>query len=98
MKQGSTVLCIDDSKRPEVAEWSSTHCPNWVKKGRKYTIRQITDHDDIVLGVLLEEVVNKPVYLTRWNKVIEPHFATWRFAELEEESIKQEIYESMDRS
>jgi len=94
MQIGSCVICIDDSKRPEIAEWATKHCPNWVKKGEKYTIRLFDSHDDIVDGVLLEEVVNQPVFLSKWNTVIEPRFATWRFRELEIHELEEEIEES----
>jgi hypothetical protein len=87
---GTKVICVDDSKRPEVAEWAIKHCPNWVKKGEKYTIRLFDSHDDIVDGVLLEEVVNQPVFLVKWNTVIEPRFATWRFRELEEHELEED--------
>lgn len=94
MKIGSKVVCVDDSKRPEVAEWAAKHCPNWVKKGDKYTIREFDDHDGIVDGVLLEEIINPPVFLTKWNKVIEPRFATWRFEVIQEdEELEEELEE-----
>lgn len=83
MRPGTKVLCIDDSIRPEMVEWQSQHCSNWVKKGTTYTIRHFDNHDDIVDGVLLEEVVNKPVYCVPFGCILEPRFATWRFRELE---------------
>lgn len=82
MTPGTKIVCVDDSIRPEMAEWQRKFCPNWVKKGETYTVREFDDNDGIVDGVLLEEVRNKPVYLTKWDRVIEPRFATWRFREM----------------
>lgn len=94
MQVGLRVICIDDSKRPEVSEWATKHCPNWVKKGDKYTIREFDDHDGIVDGVLLDEIINPLVFMTKWNKVIEPRFATWRFQVLQEnEELEEELEE-----
>lgn len=80
---GLKIVCIDDSIRPEMVEWQAEHCPNWVKKGQMYTIRHFDSHDDIVDGILLEEIVNKPVFCVPFGCVLEPRFATWRFRELE---------------
>jgi len=91
---GAKVICVNDSKKPEIAEWAIKHCPNWVKKGDRYTIRLFDSHDDIVDGVLLDEVVNHPVFLVKGNTVIEPRFATWRFRELEQHELEEEIEES----
>lgn len=87
MKPGTRVVCIDASMRPEVAEWQPKHCPNWVRKGAIYTIRQFNNHADVVDGVLLMEIVNPVVYLTRWGRFLEPHFATWRFRELQDPEL-----------
>ena len=92
MKPGTRVICVDDSMRPEVAEWQPKYCPNWVKLDFKYTIREFDDNDGLVDGVLLEEVRNPMVYLTKWNRYIEPRFAAWRFRELEEdESVEETV-------
>ena len=93
MKVGTKVICIDDSIRPEMVQWQRQYCPNWVKKDSKYTIREFDDNDGIVDGVLLEEVENRPVFLTKWNRVIEPHFATWRFREMEDDKQNADVVE-----
>lgn len=85
MKVGTKVICVDDSIRPEMVQWQRQYCPNWVKKDEKYTIREFDSNDGIVDGVLLEEVENRVIYLTKWDRFIEPRFATWRFRELEED-------------
>jgi hypothetical protein len=90
MKPGTRVVCVDDSMRPEVAEWQPKYCPNWVKLDAKYTIREFDDNDGIVDGVLLEEIRNPMVYLTKWNRFIEPRFAAWRFREMEESESTEE--------
>lgn len=97
MKPGTEVVCVNDSIKPEQVDWQVKHCPNWVKKGQKYTIRHFDTHDDIVDGVLLVEVVNKPVYCVPFNVFLEPRFATCRFRELEKpdptrEEIETEAY------
>lgn len=93
MKVGTKVICVDDSIRPEMVEWQRQYCPNWVKKDSKYTIREFDDNDGIVDGVLLEEVENQPVFLIKWNRVIEPRFATWRFREMEEGKQNADVVE-----
>lgn len=98
MKVGTKVICVDDSMKPEVAEWVTKHNINWVKKNEKYTIRLFDDNDNIVDGVLLNETTNNVLFLTKWNKSLEPRFATWRFRELEknEEELEKETDE-LDR-
>lgn len=93
MKVGTKVICVDDSIRPEMVEWQRQYCPNWVKKDSKYTIREFDDNDGIVDGVLLEEVENRPVFLTKWNRVIEPRFAIWRFREMEDDKQDADVVE-----
>lgn len=85
---GDQVICINDS-RPE--GWSAEHYPQWVKKDEKYTIREILDNDNIVVGILLEELRNEEVHIALIDRVQEGAFATWRFSktrsayEIEEE-------------
>lgn len=93
MKVGTRVICVDDSIRPEMIEWQKQHCPNWVKKDEKYTIREFDNNDGIVDGVLLEEVENRVIYLIKWDRFIEPRFAIWRFRELEEDVQDAELIE-----
>ena len=76
---GDEVMCIDDS-RPQ--GWSSEHYPQWVQKDSKYTIREILDNDDIVVGVLLVELVNPVMYVKLIDRAQEGAFATWRFRKL----------------
>jgi|DEB0MinimDraft_10_1074344.scaffolds.fasta_scaffold223664_2 hypothetical protein len=73
---GDEVVCVNDTKNES---WSSMHFPNWVKQGAKYTIREILDNDNIVTGVLLEELVNPEVFQPLISRTQECAFATWRF-------------------
>lgn len=93
MKVGTRVICVDDSIRPEMVQWQRQYCPNWVKKDEKYTIREFDSNDGIVDGVLLEEVENRVIYLIKWDRFIEPRFATWRFRELEGDVQDAELIE-----
>ena len=84
MQVGKRYKCVDASIKPEAVEWQRAFCPNWVKEGETYTVRQLTDHDGIVEGVLLEEIVNPVAYNMFMDRPLEPHFALWRFAETQE--------------
>ncbi len=90
---GEQVLCIDSSKQAHTIEELNNDVPNWIKKGQKYTIREIVDFD-FVVGLLLEEVRNEAKYFKVVNRVTEPTFASWRFRKLEpaEAGVEQEAY------
>ena len=95
MNVGQKVVCIDDSIKPEAFLGTITNFQQWVKKDVVYTIRDILHNDDIVTGILLKEIVNKPVYIKLINREQEPAFATWRFRELEEEYLEETIEEEL---
>lgn len=84
MKIGQEVICIDDSIKTGELFSVGNHYQNWIKKGTKYTIRAILDNKDIVTGVLLEEVKNKPIYIKLIDAIQEPAFRPNRFRELQE--------------
>jgi len=84
---GDKVICIND-KRPEGE--NPNIVPNWPKEGKTYTIRGFHDNDDIVVGVLLEEIHNWPVPIPLINRWQEPAFATWRFEKSQEDAIEVE--------
>jgi hypothetical protein len=86
---GTKVRCIDDSIKPEALFGVIEHFPNWVKKGESYTVRELLNNDDIVDGLLLEEISNPAIFITLLNRKQEPAFALWRFAE---EEIQEEEY------
>ncbi len=89
---GQRVICVDDSMQPHTVEELKKDVPSWVKKDKKYTIRDIVDHD-FVVGVRLEEVTNPPAFFKIINKVIEPAFASWRFRALQEDEVEVEVEE-----
>ena len=89
---GQRVLCVDDSMQPHTVEELKKDVPSWVKKGKKYTIRDIVDHD-FVVGVRLEEVTNPTAFFKLINRVIEPAFASWRFRALQEDEVEVEVEE-----
>ena len=76
---GDEVICIDDG-RPQ--GWSSEIFPEWVLKDSKYIIREVFDNDDIVVGILLNQLRNPLVYQKLIGRDQEPAFATWRFSKL----------------
>ena len=84
MKIGQEVICVDDSIKTGELFSVGSHYQNWIKKGNKYTIRAILDNKDIVTGILLEEVKNKPIYIKLIDTVQEPAFRPNRFRELQE--------------
>ena len=85
------VICIDSSKASHTIEELNADVPNWVRKGDKYTIRGFNENDGIVVGVLLEEVVNPVKFFKLVNRMQEPAFAQWRFRKLSpSESFEEE--------
>tara|TARA_Y100000389_G_C17457270_1_gene519023 strand:+ start:1706 stop:2005 length:300 start_codon:yes stop_codon:yes gene_type:complete len=87
---GDRVICVN-AKPPEGMNIGIF--PNWVKEGKIYTIRGFHDNDDIVVGVLLEEIINPIVPIALINRFQEPAFATWRFNKSDEISIEASIEE-----
>jgi hypothetical protein len=77
---GERIVCIDDTIKMEMLFPVIDMYVNWVKKGRVYTVRAILHNDDIVVGILLEEISNPSVFIKLINREQEPAFATWRFA------------------
>jgi hypothetical protein len=92
MRVGSRVQCVDDSLQPHTVEELKKDVPNFVRKGRIYTVRSIEDLD-FVVGIRVEEIVNPPIYFKLINRAIEPCFASWRFRELQEDEVEAEVEE-----
>ncbi len=94
------VLCIDDSISAEQMAFVMAHVPNWPRKGKKYTIRQICHNDGIVDGYLLEELVSPPApcVIAGQQFFIETRFATWRFVETSDEVIEEVVEESIEQT
>lgn len=84
-------MCIDDLIKPEMMVTICKYYSNWVKKGKTYTIRQVLQNDDIVHGVLLEEVRNEPIYIELIGRKQEPAFGMFRFRELEDERMMESV-------
>ncbi len=90
---GESVICCEDYKLPHTREELSENMPNWVKKGSKYTIRAFNDNNGIVVGVLLEEVVNPILYFKLIDKYQEGSFRLDRFRKLREDEVSAEKIE-----
>ena len=90
---GETVICIDASMQTHTIEELSKDVPNWITQDKKYIIRGFHDNDGIVLGVLLEEVVNPIRFFKLINKFQEPAFAVWRFRKLNPSEVNVNIEE-----
>tara|TARA_R110000765_G_scaffold26628_8_gene64949 strand:+ start:2147 stop:2473 length:327 start_codon:yes stop_codon:yes gene_type:complete len=99
---GDKVKCVNavrpTGKNPNVV-------PNWVKDSIEYTIRGFHDNDNIVVGVLLEEVTNPMTPIPLINRWQEPAFATWRFektasaevaSEEDEDAMPRELQEMLE--
>lgn len=95
MKIGQQVICVDDSIKTGELFNVGKHYQNWIKKGNEYTIRAILNNQDIVTGVLLEEVENIPIYIKLIDKTQEPAFRPDRFRELQEPSKIAESIEEL---
>lgn len=88
------IICVDDTIKPELLFSIIRDFKIWIKKGIEYTIRDVLYNDNIVTGILLQEVHNPPIMIPLLNRMQEPAFATWRFRkktyqELEEEKVEE---------
>ena len=86
MRVGSKILCVDDAHRNE---FKGLAFKQWVTKGKTYTVRELVDNDDIVKGVLLEEVSNPQVYIPVLGRFQEPAFLMDRFRDVEEQEQEE---------
>ena len=93
MKVGSTVKCVDDSIKPGKLGFVGYAYPNWIKAGKLYTVREILPNDDIVPGIVLDEVVNPPLYVHILGREQEPAFRMSRFRELDDIELAIETEE-----
>jgi len=93
MKAGDIVLCINDSKSPDLKEWiDECNFPViWIKKDKKYTIREVLENSGIATGLLLEEIINFPFYIPLLNRSQELGYAVWRFRKVQEVTDKVEV-------
>jgi len=86
MKAGDIVLCVNDTKSHDLKEWiDECNFPVlWIKKDKKYTIREVLENDGIATGLLLEEIINFPFYIPILNRSQELGYAVWRFRKVQE--------------
>jgi hypothetical protein len=92
---GDRVVCIDASMQPSTIEELKKDVPNWLRQDEKYTVRGFNENDGIVLGILLEEIRNMPIYFKLLGRVQEPAFADWRFRKMRPNEVESEV-ESME--
>jgi hypothetical protein len=95
MEVGDEVICINAEIKVGKLGFVGHAYPNWIKERSTYTIREILPNDDIVPGILLEEVVNPPLYIHLLGREQEPAFAHFRFRKLENSELETEIEESV---
>jgi hypothetical protein len=93
---GDKVVCIDSSMQAHTVEELKRDVPNWVKQDEKYTIRGFNDNNGIVVGVLLEEIHNTPIYFKLLGKAQEPAFAEWRFRKLKPSEVESETESNVE--
>lgn len=86
MKAGDIVLCVNDTKSHDLKKWiDECNFPVlWIKKDKKYTIREVLENDGIATGLLLEEIINFPFYIPILNRSQELGYAVWRFRKVQE--------------
>ncbi|MEB0262639.1 MULTISPECIES: hypothetical protein [unclassified Mucilaginibacter] len=82
MKVGDKVICVNDKIDADKSTEIRRDFEIWITKDKEYTIREILDNNNIVTGVLLDEVHNFPKFFTLINRYQEPAFAIWRFRKL----------------
>jgi hypothetical protein len=95
MKVGSKVMCVDDSIKPGQLMFVGHAYPNWIKAGKLYTVREILPNDDIVPGIVLEEVINPLIYVHILGREQEPAFRISRFKELDDTELAIETNETV---
>ena len=95
MEVGDKVICINANIKVGKLGFVGHAYPNWIKEGSIYTVREILPNDDIVPGILLEEVVNPPLYIHLLGREQEPAFSITRFKRLEHSELETEIEESV---
>jgi hypothetical protein len=93
MKAGDIVLCVNDTKSSTLKEWiDECNFPViWVKKDKKYTIREVLKNEGIATGLLLEEIINFPFFIPLLNRSQELGYAVWRFRKVQEVTDKVEV-------
>lgn len=91
---GDKILCVDERVKPESISEIAKDFQSWVTKGKEYTIRDILYNDNIVTGVVLQEIYNIPIFIRLINRVQEPAFGTFRFVKSQSKSMSVETKET----
>lgn len=82
LKKGVKIICVDDGILPQHLLHITTEFPNWLQKGKEYTVRHViiqqTPTEQIV-SVLLEEIRNPEVWFHLLQIMHEPGFHINRF-------------------
>lgn len=91
---GDEVICVDDTIKPEAFNMVCFRFKIWIKKDKKYIVRDIFENDGIVTGILLEGISNPTVFIPLLKRMQEPAFAIWRFVKLRSAYMIQEEKES----
>ena len=90
MKIGSIVECINGSFDVKSSELIS----NRPKRGKIYTIREIKEYLKLNrTGILLEELINEPIFLPNLEGIFEPTFNIERFREIQAMDISELVEE-----
>ena len=95
---GDEVLCVNAFIKPENKVAVYKNFPVWIKQDEKYIVRDVFRNDDIVVGIVLQNRKNPPIWIPLLERMQEPAFAFWRFSktrsafqiteEEEEEKVK----------
>ena len=91
-KIGDKVVCVDSSKASHIKEEVDKDFSQWVVKGEHYTVRGFNENDGIVVGVLLEEIHNTPLFFKLLGRSQEPAFKMDRFRKLKPSEQLETIY------
>lgn len=91
MRQGSKIICVDDSIRAELMPTVIKYYKNWVIRNKVYTVREVVTNNGIVDGVLLNEIRNEPIYIELIDKKQEPAFGMFRFRLLQEDAMMESV-------
>lgn len=96
MKVGNKAVCVDSFILPETREQIAKDCPNFVVKGKHYTIREIRDFD-FVQSVLVEELANPILYFKAIGQAVESGFKISRFRLLKDNEVmvEEEVEEAV---
>ena len=91
---GDKIKCIDDSIKLGMESFTKEVFYNFVKKDKEYTVRGFFDNDNIVTGVVLEEIFNFEVYQPLIGKMQEPAFSLTRFVKTQSATKEEYFQES----